>query len=520
MKAGVEAGALGCMAAYNEIDGIPCHANSKLLTEILRDEWGYKGIVMADGVAIDRLRMQAGDYESAAAMALAAGVDLSLWDTSFTTLEKAVREGKTTEALIDRAVRRILSLKFSLGLFDQPFTDEGASIKVVGSAEFRRTNLQVARESIVLLKNEENILPLAKGKKIAVIGPNADQIYNQLGDYTSVQRKGKGVTILQGIHDIGNSEVIFAKGCSIRNESRAGFAEAVAAAEQSNVAVLVLGGSSMRNFDNEFDTNGAAVVSGHASEMDCGEGVDLADLRLGGAQEELVKAISKTGTPIIAVLIQGRPHTLTNIMDDCEAILCGWYPGEEGGQAVAEIIFGDINPSGKLSVSLPRSSAQLPVYYNRKDQGRKLHYIDMTAAPLFPFGYGLSYTEFEYSNLHISHSEIMLTDLMNGELIEVCIDIRNIGSKAGAEVVQLYIKDLEASVTRRVKELKGFMKVWLEPGEQKTVSLYLGKEELSIWNNNMEFVVEPGNILVMAGANSIQTKEAMVTVVSRDFINV
>ncbi|KRG15011.1 beta-glucosidase [Virgibacillus soli] len=513
MKAGVEAGALGCMAAYNEIDGIPCHANAKLLTDILRDEWGYEGIVMADGVAVDRLTQLAGDYESAAAMALSAGVDLSLWDTSFTTLEKAVERGLVPEAIIDRAVRRVLHLKFSLGLFEQPYTEENRSTQIVGSESFRQTNLQVARESAVLLKNQDNLLPLSKQtKRIAVIGPNADQIYNQLGDYTAIQRDGKGRTILQGIKEIAEGEVVYAKGCSVRGNSTEGFAEAINAAKKSDVVILALGGSSMRNFDLEFDSNGAAIVSGNPTDMDCGEGVDLADLKLGGVQELLVKEIAATGKPIVTVLIQGRPHAITNIVDDCSAILCGWYPGQEGGQALAEIIFGDVNPSGKLSVSLPRSSMQLPVYYNQKDQGRELQYIDSPASPLYSFGYGLSYTQFEVSNIQISPSTITLDQINAGAAIDVQVDVKNIGSVAGAEVVQLYIKDMEASITRRVKELKGFRKIWLEPDEQKTVTLQLRKDDLAIWNHEMKFVVEPGHIKIMVGNDSINLKETILTI--------
>lgn len=512
MKAGVEAGALGCMAAYNEIDGIPCHANSKLLTDILRDEWGYEGIVMADGVAIDRLRILVGDYEAAAAMALSAGVDLSLWDTSFTTLENAVEQGKVTEELVDRAVRRVLRIKFLLGLFDQPYTDESLSTHIVGNESFRQINLQVARESAVLLKNDRNILPLSKNtRKIAVIGPNADQIYNQLGDYTAIQREGKGVTVLEGIRGISEGEVVHVKGCSVRGNSKAEFKKAVAAAEASDVVLMVLGGSSMRNFDIEFDSNGAAIVSGNPSDMDCGEGVDLANLQLGGVQEELVKEIAATGKPIVAILIQGRPHAISNIVDQCEAILCGWYPGEEGGQALAEIIFGEVNPSGKLAVSLPRSSAQLPVYYNQKDQGKILDYSDESALPLFPFGYGLSYTQFEYSDLQVAQPEISLNQLDNGESVEVQVNVRNIGHVAGAEVVQLYVKDIEASVTRRVKELKAFKKIWLEPGQEKKVQLYLSKEELALWNTTMEWVVEPGTMKVIIGSkNSIDTQFTII----------
>lgn len=511
MKAGVEAGALGCMAAYNEIDGIPCHANKKLLTDILRGEWGYKGFVMADGVAIDRLRMLTGDYEGAAALALEAGVDLSLWDTSFTTLESAVKQNKTTEEYIDRAVRRILTIKFALGLFDQPYIDEGKPIEVVGNEEFRKVNLQVARESAVLLKNE-NILPLDKKAHVAVIGPNADQIYNQLGDYTAIQREGKGTTILEGIKQISEGRVTYAKGCSVRGTSKEGFAEAIAKAEAADVVVMVLGGSSMRNFDIKFDSNGAAIVGDNPTDMDCGEGVDLADLRLGGVQDELVKAIAKTGKPMVLVLIQGRPHAITNIVDDCSAILCGWYPGEEGGRAIAEILFGDVNPSGKLSVSIPRSSAQLPVYYNRKDQGRKLQYVDQSAEPLYPFGYGLSYSTFTLENLRLSNEEVPLDEINGGSVVKVFVDVENKGPMAGAEVVQLYIKDVQASVTRRVKELKGFQKVWLEPGEKKTVTIELSKEELAIWNQDMEFVVEPGDFIIMVGSNSVDTQNIRLTV--------
>ncbi|GIN57237.1 beta-glucosidase [Lederbergia ruris] len=512
MKAGVEAGALGCMAAYNEIDGIPCHANTTLLTDILREEWGFEGMVMADGVAIDRLRQLAGDYESAAALALSAGVDLSLWDTAFTTLEQAVEKGKTTEEWIDRAVRRVLHLKFALGLFDQPYTDETKALQIVGNESFRKTNLQVARESAVLLKNQDQLLPLSKQTgKIAVIGPNANQIYNQLGDYTAIQKDGKGTTLLQGIKNMAEGEVTYVKGCSVRGKSKAGFPEAVAAAKNSDVVILVLGGSSMRNFDLEFDSNGAAIVSNNPTDMDCGEGVDLADLKLGGVQEQLVKEIAATGKPIVTVLIQGRPHAITDIVDDCDAILCGWYPGQEGGQALAEIIFGEVNPSGKLPVSLPRSSSQLPVYYNQKDQGRELQYIDSPGTPLFSFGYGLSYTQYEYSNLQISPVDITLKQVNEGTPIEVQIDVKNIGQLAGAEVVQLYIKDMEASITRRVKELKGFQKIWLEPNEQKTVTLQLSKEELAIWNPEMKFVVEPGNIKIMVGNDSTNTVETILT---------
>ncbi|GAB2537025.1 glycoside hydrolase family 3 N-terminal domain-containing protein [Gracilibacillus alcaliphilus] len=516
MKAGVSAGAAGCMAAYNEIDGIPCHANSKLLTDILRGEWGFDGIVMADGGAIDRLLMQVGDHESAASLALFAGVDLSLWDTAFTTLEKAVEEGKVEESFIDRAVRRVLNLKFSLGLFDQPFTDENKYLDSVGSKEFQKINLQVARESAVLLKNDGNMLPLSNQlKKVAVIGPNADSIYNQLGDYTAIQPEGKGMSVLAGIKKAASNEteILYAKGCGIRDQTEAGFDEAIAYAKQSDVAIVVLGGSSTRNFDIDFDTNGAAIVSDIPTEMDCGEGVDLADLQLGGKQVELLKKVAATGTKVVTVIIQGRPHAIPEVMEHSNAVLCGWYPGQEGGQAIAELLYGLANPSGKLSVSLPHTSAQLPVFYNHKDQGRELSYTDMKANPLYPFGYGLSYTKFDYSNLHLVESELSIEDLKKGKKAEVKVTVTNTGSVAGAEVAQLYIRDMESSIVRRILELKGFQKVWLEPDESKTISFQLGSDELAVWNSNMEFEVERGNVKIFVGTNSIKNKHIMLKLI-------
>ncbi len=376
----------------------------------------------------------------------------------------------------------------------------------------------MARESIVLLKNKNNILPLnRKIKKVAVIGPNADQLYNQLGDYTSTQRVDNGITVLQGIRNIVSeqTEIIYAMGCGIRNSSIKGFGQAIEAAKQAEVAVLVLGGSSTRNFDIEFDRNGAALISNsRPSEMDCGEGADLADLSLGGVQSELVKKIAETGIPIIGVLIQGRPHVLTEIEHLCDAVLCGWYPGQQGGQVIGEILFGDVNPSGKLSVSMPRSSGQLPVFYNQKDMGRHPTYIDITSAPLYPFGFGLSYTSFKCSNLTMDNSNVTSNEVESGKQIEVCIDIENTGYVAGAEVLQLYIRDMEASITRRIKELKGFQKVWLEPKEKSTVTFYLGKEELGVWDYEMNYVVEPGNVRIMIGPDSDRIHEEMLLTIS------
>jgi beta-glucosidase len=515
MEAGVEAGAMSCMSAYNEIDGVACHANKKLLTDILRKEWDFEGFVIADGVAIDNMSVFAGDYESCAALALKSGVDLGLWDKSYGMMEQAVLDGKVSEEYVDRAVKRLLRAKFMLGLFENPYTDEDLAKTVVNSATIRNTNLQMARECIVLLKNENNMLPISNSvKRIAVIGPNADNLYNQLGDYTAPQRDGTGVTVVQGIRAQAKSgtEVLYAKGCGIRNMSTDGFSEAIKITSSSDIAIMVMGGCSARDFNIHFDNNGAAIVSDNPTEMDCGEGVDLANLELGGVQMELIKRIVATGTPVVVVLIQGRPHSIPWIAENCSAIVCGWYPGQQGGKAIAEVLFGNVNPSGKLSVSIPRSVGQLPVYYNYKDKGGNMVYMDMPGTPLYPFGHGLSYTTFVYNNLSISDNSVTISAFECGQKVRVSVDVENTGSVSGAEVVQLYINDMEASVTRRIKELKGFKKVYLKPGEKKMVTFELGKKELAIWDSEMHFTIEPGNVKTMVGGSSETCLEAIFNI--------
>lgn len=517
-KAGAMAGAAGFMAAYNEIDGIPCHANSKLLTGILREEWGFEGIVMADGQAIDRLLALTGGYEAAAALALTSGVDISLWDKSFTTLEAAVLSGLVDETFVDRAVARVLTLKFELDLFDRPYADEAKAAAVVGGAEMRDVNLAIARESVVLLKNENERLPLrGEGlRRIAVIGPNADRMYNQLGDYTSVQRPKTGSTVLQGIRIAApaGTEVSYKRGSGIRSGAEEELAEAVAAAREADVAVLVLGGSSARQFGDLFDGNGEAVIGGESpSEMDCGEGVDLANLKLGEAQVRLAREVAATGTPIVLVLIQGRPHAIEEVDELADAVLCAWYPGKEGGQAIGEILFGHVNPSGKLPVSIPRSSAQLPVYYNQKDPGRLRTYVDMTSVPLYSFGHGLSYARFEYRELTLSSGVIDAGELANGAEVAVRVKVKNVGDVAGAETVQLYIKARESVITRRIAELKGFAKEVLMPGEEREIELRLGAEELGIWDSSMTFGVKPCKVEIKVGGSLQETLLAELAIV-------
>lgn len=490
-EAAARAGTAGFMACYNEIDGVPCHANEALLTGLLRGEWAFDGIVMGDGTAVDRLLMQAGSAPAAAALALKAGVDVSLWDDAFTRIEEAVSGGMLPEALVDRAVRRVLALKARLGLLDDPFVDEHRAGAVVGCAETRAASLALAREGIVLLKNEGGLLPLrADLQRVAVIGPNADNLYNQLGDYTPPQRPGAGISVLQGVRALWpDAAVRYAPGCGVRDPSTAGIADAVELARASQVAVLVLGGSSARKFDVSFDANGAAACGPNPSEMDAGEGVDVADLELGGVQVELARRVIETGTPVVVVMIQGRPHAIPWIAEHGAAVLCAWYPGPWGGRAVAEVLRGDVNPSGRLPVTVPKSSAMLPVYYNRKETGRKLGYLDAEGVQ-YPFGFGLSYTTFAYANAR---------GLVDGDSVTVDVDVTNTGSRAGSEVVQLYLKDLESSVTRRVLELKAFRKIRLEPGETRAVTFVLGPRDLAVWTPARRYEVEPGRFQIRVG---------------------
>ncbi|MEH7097829.1 glycoside hydrolase family 3 N-terminal domain-containing protein [Neobacillus vireti] len=490
MISAIQSGALACMAAYNEIDGIPCHANGYLLNQILREEFGFKGMVMADGCALDNLVALTQSREKAAALALENGVDISLWDDVYTTLETAVETGLVSKEKLNDAVRRVLTLKLKMGLFDQPYV-EANPMKNKEQAE--KINLESARQSIVLLKND-GILPLKKDvKKIAVIGPNADAIYNQLGDYTPFQREGRVITVRKGITSLASeAEVVYEKGCGIRSGDREGIEKAVHLAGSSDVAIVVLGGSSARKFDAQFDLNGAVVNTTGEEEMDCGENVDVANLELGGLQLQLLQKVMETGTPVIVVLIQGRPHAIPWIAEHAPAILSAWYPGQMGGQAIAEVLFGEVNPSGRLPVSIPRSSKQLPVFYNYKDGGYKKDYFDQSGTALYPFGFGLSYTDFKYENLRVTRKTITAGQLLAGEKFCITVYVTNIGDRDGYDVIQLYLKGKGSSITRRVKELKGFRKVWLDAGETKEVMLELRAEELQVFSSQNIYKLEQG----------------------------
>ena len=410
-EAGIKAGAESLMSSYNEIDGVPCTGGKQLLTGILRDEWGFQGFVISDMGAVSliaNLYRMAADLAGAGAMALESGVDMEMSAEAYAEpLIKAIHEGRVSEEVLNTAVARVLRAKFRLGLFEKPYVDPKRAQQVIHCPEHIELAREVARQSMVLLKNENHTLPLKKNvKSIAVIGPNAHNVYNQLGDYTAPQAPGKVVTVLEGIKAaVSNDTVVrYAKGCAIRNTSREGFAQAIEAARTSDVAVVVVGGSSARNFgERSFnELTGAAVADpSQSTDMECGEGLDRADLDLSGVQLDLVKAVYETGVPMVVVLINGRPITMNWIAENAPAILEAWYPGEQGGNAVADVLFGDYNPAGRLPISFPKSVGQLPVFYNSTLSPRA-NYMEMNGAPLYSFGYGLSYTTFGYDNLKIT----------------------------------------------------------------------------------------------------------------------
>ncbi|MFI6373530.1 glycoside hydrolase family 3 N-terminal domain-containing protein [Streptomyces sp. NPDC050546] len=471
--AGVRAGAAAVMAAYNEVDGMPCCGNRALLTGLLRHRWGFDGLVMADGLAVDRLARVTGDKVSAGALALDAGIDLSLWDEGFTHLEEAVERGLVSEESLDTAVARVLRLKFRLGLFEQPYSAGPFPDPAVG----RELSTALARAAVTLLRNDRGVLPLSTGSRIALLGPHAGTVAHQLGDYTAPQRPGTGTSVLDALRRTG-VDVRHAEGCALTGDDLSGVPGAIAEAAASDVAVLVLGGSSARTPGTEFDANGAARTV--VSEMTCGEGVDLAGLRLGAAQHALLDAVTATGTPTVVVLVQGRPHAVPEAAERAAALLTAWYPGPWGGEAIADVLLGRAEPVGRLPVSVPRSAGQLPVHYNHKDTEYG-GYADADAEPLLGFGHGLSYTSFAYG-----------TPRLSGRTVEV--DVTNTGERHGRTVAQLYLRRLVTPVWPRALELRGFRAVDLEPGECRTVAFDLGPDQLAQVDADLRTVVLPGTV--------------------------
>lgn len=497
----VEEGAGTLMTSYNAIDGVPCTANKELLTDVLRNQWGFKGFVYSDLISIEGIvgMRAAKDNKEAAVKALKAGLDMDLGGNAFgKNLKKAYEEGLITMADLDRAVGNVLRLKFQMGLFENPYVSPELAKKLVHSKEHKELARQVAREGVVLLKNE-GVLPLSKHiGYLAVIGPNADEMYNQLGDYTAPQVREEVATVLDGIRAAvsESTRVTYVKGCAVRDTTATDIPAAVAAAQKADAVVLVVGGSSARDFKTKYISTGAATVSEDAKtlpDMDCGEGFDRSSLRLLGDQEKLISAVASTGKPLVVVYIQGRTMNMNLAAEKAQALLTAWYPGEQGGMGIADILFGDYSPAGRLPVSVPRSEGQLPVFYS---QGTQRDYVESKGTPLYAFGYGLSYTRFTYSGLELQKGTEMET------LQTVACTVTNTGNRDGEEVVQLYIGDKVASVSQPPLLLKAFQRIFLKKGESRQVIFHLKKDDLAIYDSEMNYVVEPGEFKVMVGAAS------------------
>jgi beta-glucosidase len=513
-----EAGLQSVMNAYNELDGVPCTASRELLTDILVDEWGFDGVVVSDYFAIEQLQSFHKISTSkghSAQMALEAGLDVELPDTDCygDALIDAVHKGEINEALIDRSVMRVLRHKFLLGLFENPYVDAKAAIKVFDTPEQRGLARTIAQKSMVLLKNEGNLLPLSKDlQRIAVIGPQANNVRHLLGDYAypchiesllEMTQGGENVfdipvsgtpvnlvenfvpiePILAGVRAaVSNHTYIdYAKGCEVTGSDSSGFDEAVAAAAAANVALLFVGGK-----------------SGLTDSCTSGEARDRHEINLPGMQQQLVEAVVAAGSPVVVVLINGRPLSISWIDEHVPAILEAWLPGEEGAAAVADVLFGNVSPGGKLPMSFPRDVGQIPVYYSHKPSGGKSHwketYVNLSNKPLYPFGFGLSYTTFAINNLRQSRVSIA-----PGESVEISVDVTNTGELAGDEVVQLYVHDEVAALTRPTQELKGFCRVSLGPGEQRTITFTLEANLLGYTGLDMVTILEPGAFKIMIG---------------------
>ena len=509
-----EAGVMSVMASYNEIDGVPSHANKWLLGKVLREEWGFDGLVVSDYYGVPQLvslHRVANDKAEAARLAIEAGVDAEVPDPDcFRTLVQLVRDGKVAEAAVDKAVARNLRAKFLLGLFENPYVDVERAARVTDSREHRALAAEAARRSITLLKNEGNLLPLDRTRlrNVAVIGPNADRAH--LGGYTD-PNPAPGVSVLQGLKTkLGSSvNVTHARGVNITKEGGDWWAdtstppdpaederliaEAVNVARAADAVVLVIGG-------NE-DTNKEAWADNHLGDRDT--------LDLPGRQDELVRAVLGAGKPTVAVLINSGPLSINYVAEKVPAILEGFYLGEETGTGVADVLFGDYNPSGRLPVSFPRSVGQLPIYYNHKPTAKR-GYLYTSKEPLFAFGHGLSYTTFAYSDLQVSPQQIGPAGRA-----EVSVTVTNTGRRAGEEVVQLYVTDLVSSVTRPVIELKDFTRVALAPGQSRRVKFTLTPDKLSFLDLDMRRTVEPGWFDVMVGTSSVNTRKVKLEVVAK-----
>tara|TARA_R110001583_G_scaffold43236_2_gene137562 strand:- start:5160 stop:7481 length:2322 start_codon:yes stop_codon:yes gene_type:complete len=513
-KAAIDAGVGSVMASFNEIDGVPATGNKWLLTNLLRNQWKFNGFVVTDYTGVNEMIEHGmGDLQTVSTLALNAGTDMDMVGEGFlTTLKKSFEEGKVSIEHIDTAVKRILTAKYELGLFEDPFKycDENRAKTEIYTDENRKFSREVAAESMVLLKNKNQLLPLKKSGTIALIGPLADAKENMAGTWSVATKQDRSISVLDGIKKIAgeNAKILYAKGSNLdydaafekittmfgkglNRDSRTAkqlLEEALKTASKADIIVAALGES---------------------AEMS-GESTSRTTIEIPQAQKDLLQALIKTGKPVVLVLFTGRPLVINEEKNTVPSILNVWFPGSEAGLAISDVLFGDVNPSGKLTATFPRSVGQIPIFYNHKNTGRPLvntegkfekfrsNYIDERNEPLFPFGFGLSYTTFNYANLKLNASKIS-----KNEIIEVSVTIKNTGNYDGKEIVQLYIRDLVGSVTRPVKELKGFQKIALKKGETKTVNFKITTEDLKFYNSNLDFVAEPGKFEVFVGTNSV-----------------
>ena len=491
----IKAGALSVMTSYNAIDGIPATADKTLLTDLLRHQWDFGGFVVSDLFSIDGLagthRVAASKLE-AASQALEAGVDVDLGAQAYKQLITAVSQGNVSEAAIDSAVAHVLRLKFQMGLFENPYVKPKAAA-FVGSLENRQVALEVARASVTLLKNGP--LPLSKDQHILVCGPNADNVYNLLGDYTAPQADDNVTTILEGIRSkLSTAQVEYVRGCAVRDTNDYDIDRAVEAARRADVVVCCVGGSSARDFRTSYEATGAATVSATTvSDMEAGEGFDRATLDLLGLQQQLLDALRPVAKQLVVVYIEGRPLDKRWAAEHADALLTAYYPGGEGGTAIADVLFGDVSPAGRLPMTVPRHVGQLPVYYNHKAPASH-DYVEMSAQPLYPFGYGLSYTTFDYSNLKV--------DKLADNTFGVSFDITNTGQRDGDEVAQLYIHHRQASVVQPRLALKAFARVAVPQGESRHVTMTLTADDLAIIDRNLNRRLEPTTIDLLIGSSS------------------
>ncbi len=517
-KGAVDAGVGSVMSSFNEVDGIPATGNKWLMTDVLRKQWGFKGFVVTDYTAINEMIDHGmGDLQTVSALALNAGIDMDMVGEGFlTTLKKSLREGKVTQKQIDDACRLVLEAKYRLGLFDDPYRycdDNRAKTEIFTDAN-RKAAREIAADCFVLLKNQNNILPLQKKGTIALIGPLADNRENMPGTWSVAAEFDKSVSVLDGFKNAvgNNTKILYAKGSNLDADSlfeeRAGMFGKSLGRDNRPVNEII---QEALNVANQSDVIVAAL--GESAEM-TGESSSRSNIEIPQVQKDLLAALLKTGKPVVLVLFTGRPLAIKWENENVPAILNVWFGGSEAGAAIADVLFGNVNPSGKLTTTWPQNVGQVPMYYNHKNTGRPLgkwfekfrsNYLDVSNDPVYPFGFGLGYTNFNYGDLKLSSPS-----LKGNQTLTASITVTNSGNRDGKEVVQLYIRDVVGSITRPVKELKGFQKIFLKAGESKTVTFNITTNDLKFYNSNLKYDWEPGEFVIMIGGNSRDVKSAKV----------